>query len=314
MTKVVIVGYDQMFANLISGCIMAGYKPVGVFRYDKVKYNPLFLEIKDVIVPSKEKSFLDGYNLYEIKATSVNSDAFRKELIRLNTDIVFIASWGEKFCEETINVPKIATINCHPSLLPKYRGPNPYSQVILHGETKTGVTFHLVDKNYDTGAILSQTEVEIKPDDTGGSLKARCAKIAEIEIGNLLRQMDNEMILPVNQKEDIATYQPQITENDVLLHFDDSSENLDRRIRAFLPWSKCFIPHKNEFFTFTQHEILEDTNASAGTLLNVNKNSVCISTGDNKIMRFSGLKIYKRSLLFTKLYMKNSLKIGDIMA
>ena len=79
MTKVVIVGYDEVFAQLIKGCISAGYKPVGVFRYDRVKYKPWFLKIKDCILPSKDKSFLDGYKLYEIKATSVNSEAFRKE-------------------------------------------------------------------------------------------------------------------------------------------------------------------------------------------------------------------------------------------
>ena len=313
MTKVVIVGYDQMFANLISGCMKAGYEPVGVFRYDRVKYPSWLLKIKDVILPSKDKAFISGYNLHEIEANSVNSEQFRREIVRLNADIVFIGSWGEKFCEETINVPKIATINCHPSLLPKYRGANPYAQVILHGETKTGVTFHLVDKNYDTGAILLQKEVEIKPDDTGGSLKARCVATAEAEVGNLLRQMESEMILPVNQKEELATYYPHITEKDVLLDFDETSEQIDRRIRAFLPWSRCYIPHKNVFLTFKHHEILDNCGEQNGKLTEKDKNSLCIVAGDKKIIRFSGIKVYQKSRLFTKLYAKFALKIGDIM-
>ncbi len=313
MTKVVIVGYEQMFANLISGCIEAGYNPVGVLRYDKIKYNPFLLEIKDVILPSKDKSFISGYNLHEIDATSVNSEKFRKELVKLNVDIVFIASWGEKFSKETINIPKIATINCHPSLLPKYRGPNPYAQVILNGEKKTGVTFHLVDENYDTGAILCQKEVPIKPDDTGETLKARCASVAGEEIGKLLRQMDNEMIVPVNQKEDLASYQPQLTEKDVLLNFEHSSDEIDRRIRAFSPWSKCYIPHKDIFFTFKKHKVVDETCESPCKLVNFDKDSLDIITGDKKIMRFSELKIYQHSKLFTKLYMNFCLKTGDIM-
>lgn len=313
MTRIVIVGYDKMFANLIAGCIMAGYEPVGVFRYDRVKYHPLFLKIKDIILPSKDKSFISGYNLYEIKARSVNSEEFRRELVKLNADIVLIGSWGEKFSEETIIVPKIATINCHPSLLPKYRGPNPYAQAILHGETKTGITFHLVDKNYDSGAVLLQKEVEIKPDDTGGSLKARCSKIAETEVGNLLRQMDSEMILPVNQKEENATYYPQITEKDVLLDFDETSTQINNRIRAFLPWCKCYIPHKNVFITFENHEISDSCNEINGKLISKDKNSISIVAGDKKIIKFSKIKIYKKSILFTKLYTKFALKIGDIM-
>ena len=312
MPKIVIVGYEQMFANLISGCISAGYTPVGVLRYEKTKINPFLLAIKDVIIPSKDKSFISGYDLYEINARSVNSEEFRKELVRLNVDLVFIASWGEKFSKETINIPKIATINCHPSLLPKYRGPNPYAQVILNGETKTGVTFHLVDENYDTGAILSQTEVEIKPDDTGGSLKARCANTANTAIGKLLLQMDNEMILPVNQKEELASYQPQITEKDVLLNFEHTADSIDRRIRAFLPWSKCYIPHKNVFFTFEKHEIIEETCEQPCKIVNFDKNSNSIVAGDKKIMKFSNIKIYCKSRLFTKLYIRFCLKNGDI--
>lgn len=313
MPKIVIVGYEQMFANLISGCISAGYTPVGVLRFEKTKINPVLLAIKDFILPSKDKSFISGYDLYEIKARSVNSEEFRKELIRLNVDIVFIAAWGEKFSKETINVPKMATINCHPSLLPKYRGPNPYAQVILNGETKTGITFHLTDENYDTGAILLQTEVEIKPDDTGGSLKTRCTKTANTEIGKLLHQMDNEMIVPVNQKEELASYQPQITEKNVLINFEHSAELIDRQIRAFTPWSKCFIPHKNIYFTFKSHEIIDETCDKPAKLVDFNDKELYIIAGDKKIMKFSDIKIYKHTKLFTKLYTSFFLKIGDMM-
>lgn len=313
MTRVVIVGYGQMFANIITGCISAGYNPVGVFRYDKIKYSPIMLAIKDFIIPSKDKSFISGYNLYEIDATSVNSEKFRRELIKLNADIVFIGSWGEKFSKETINVPKIATINCHPSLLPKYRGPNPYSQVILAGETKTGVSFHLVDENYDTGAILTQEEVEIKPDDTGETLRSRCAKKAGEMAGKLLLQMESEMILPVNQREENSSYQSQITERDVLLNFEHSADYIDRRIRAFYPWSKCYIPHKNVFFTFKKHEIIDETCETPAKLIDFDKDSLSINTGDKKVMKFSDIKIYGHSRLFTKLYMKIFVKTGDMM-
>lgn len=313
MTKVVIIGYEQMFAKLISGCIQAGYNPVGVMRYEKVLYHPWLLALKDLIIPSKDKSFISGYDLYEINATSVNSEDFRRELVRLNADIVFIASWGEKLHKKTIDVPKIATINCHPSLLPKYRGPNPYAQVILNGETKTGVTFHLVDENYDTGAILAQKEVEIKPDDTGGILKTKCTIAASELVGELLRQMDNEMVLPVNQKEEIASYQPQICEKDVLLNFEHTAESIDRRIRAFLPWTKCYIPHGNVFFTFKKHEIVDETCERPSKLVDFDSDSLSIITGDKKIMKFSGIKIYEHSRLFTKLYVKFRLNTGDLM-
>jgi len=315
MPKIVIIGYGTMFANLISGCMSAGCEPVGVFRYEKTKYNPFLLAIKDIILPSKDKAFINGYNLHEINAKSVNSEKFRKELIRLNVDIVFIGSWGEKIEKETFNIPKIATINCHPSLLPKYRGPNPYAAVILNNEQKTGVTFHLVNEKLDSGAILRQTEVEIKPDDTGKTLRERCSSVAGEEIEKLLKELDSEFIVPVNQNEEKATYYKQFSEKDLLLNFENSSDETDRRIRAFTPWAKCFIPHKNLYFTFQNHKILDEkTDSTAGKLLFKSDRKLIIACGDGKKIEFSGMKIYKKSFLFTKLYTSFSLKTGDIMA
>ena len=314
MLKVVIVGYDTMFANLITGCISAGCEPVGVLRYEKVKYNPFFLAVKDFILPSRDKSFINGYNIPEIDARSVNSEKFRKELVKMNADIVFIGSWGEKFSKETADIPKIGTINCHSSLLPKYRGPNPYSAVILNNETKTGVTFHLVTEDYDAGAILKQAEVDIKPDDTGASLRERCAVAARDEVIKLLQELSTEIIVPVNQSEEKATYYPQFSEEDLLLNFEESSLEIDRRIRAFTPWAKCFIPHKNCYYTFKSHKITDEkSEAKNGQLLEKTSDKLVISCGDNKKISFTGIKIFKKNILFTKLYTSFVLKKGDIM-
>ena len=70
-------------------------------------------------------------------------------------------------------VPTVGTVNVHPSLLPKYRGPNPYIQTILHGEKETGVTIHRVNVEYDSGEIVAQTTVPVLPNDTPENLGAR---------------------------------------------------------------------------------------------------------------------------------------------
>lgn len=314
MLKVVIVGYDTLFANLITGCIAAGCEPVGVLRYEKVRYNPFILAVKDFIFPSKDKSFINGYNLHEINARSVNSEKFRNELLKMNADIVLIGSWGEKFDKKTADIPKIGTINCHSSLLPKYRGPNPYAAVILNNEQKTGITFHLVTDNYDSGAILKQTEVAVKPDDTGLSLRERCASVARESVTELLRELSSEIVVPVNQNEEKATYYPQFSEKDLLLNFDESSSEIDRRIRAFTPWTKCFIPHKNCYYTFGKHKIIDEkSEAKNGELLEKSSDELLISCGDNKKICFSNVKIYRKNILFTKLYTAFVLKKGDIM-
>ena len=94
-------------------------------------------------------------------------------LIALNVDLIIVGTWKERITKETFNIPKIATVNVHPSLLPKYRGPNPYLQTILHGEKYSGVTLHLMNEKLDAGAVMKQQKVEILPSDTSKELRER---------------------------------------------------------------------------------------------------------------------------------------------
>lgn len=314
MLKIVVIGYGQMFANLILGAIESGHNVVGAFRHDKVIFPPAYLAIKDIISPSPDKSFLNSYNIRKINATSVNSDKFKKEILKLNPDIILVGSWSEKLKQQIINLPKIACINCHPSLLPKYRGPNPYAQTIIHGETKTGITFHLMDTKFDTGAILLQKEVEILPTDTGESLKNRCANTAKQEIGILLNKLDNEIIIPIPQNETLASYQPQLCEKDIILDFNKSAREIDQKIRGLSPWMKCYIPHGNQFFRVSDYKIIDNKSEfnTPATITMAKKRTIQITTLDHKIIEFYNLKLFGTHLNFiTEMYTRFKIKPGD---
>lgn len=69
-----------------------------------------------------------------------------------------------------IDLPKIGSLNIHPSILPKYRGRYSLVHAIFNGEKFTGLTAHWIDKNIDLGQIISQKKIRIKDGDTGGTL------------------------------------------------------------------------------------------------------------------------------------------------
>ena len=200
MLKVVIIGYGEMFTNLIAAALDANCEIVGVLRKDTVKHSPIIKNLKDIFNPSVEYSYIKSYNLPEIEARGVNTDEFRKKLIALNPDIILVGSWGEKFEKATYDIPKIASINAHPSLLPKYRGPNPYFWTINNQEQASGVTFHLIDDNYDNGAILAQEEIKIYPSDTGKSLKERTVLTARGVACELLNALKEDIIIPYSSE------------------------------------------------------------------------------------------------------------------
>ena len=88
-------------------------------------------------------------------------------------DVIFSFYYRAMIPAEVLAIAPSGAFNMHGSLLPKYRGRVPVNWAVLHGETETGATVHLVDSDYDTGPILAQIRVPILPDDTSSTLQAR---------------------------------------------------------------------------------------------------------------------------------------------
>ena len=317
MLRVVIIGYGEMFMNLIAGTLDSNCEIAGVFRGEMKKYNLFARKIKDIFFPSLEYNYIKSYNLHEICARGVNTEKFKKELLKLNPDIILVGSWGEKLSKDIYNLPKIATINAHPSLLPKYRGPNPYFWTIKNQEQSSGVTFHLVDEKYDAGAILAQEEVKIYPSDTGKSLKERTVLTARGVVCELLKDLSEDIIIPLTQVEEKASYYSY--PSDYELDFNKSAEENAAIIRAIYPWDNAYFYHKNcEFIVMPEKlDIIDNYTAykEPVTIVEVDyKNKIIgVLCSDNKILklRIEYSKKYDRP--FTSNYIKREMRAGDLV-
>ncbi len=316
--KVVVLGNGPMLLNLIAGLKDCDCDIVGVMRAEKSSSLKSFF--KDIINPSKEYTYIKSSKIKELKSVKANSESFKKEILKLNADIILVGSWGEKLKKEIIDLPKIGTINVHPALLPKYRGPNPYLQVILHGEKESGVTFHLMDENYDTGAILSQYKVPVYEKDTGKELRERIANKAREGVCELISALDSDIIIPIEQNNSLATYYENISRDDLMLDFSNSAEDVSRRIRALHPWCKTYISHNTHFLVPNPYcleivEYSENENYKIGEIVDVNLKSRSISVycGDGKVLKMSDIKLYGILRAITRLYMRLRVKIGKVI-
>ncbi len=310
MLRIVIIGYGEMFTNLIAGALDAKVKIVGVLENETIKYHPIIKKLKNIINPASDYNYIKSYDIPTIKGIkSVNSKEFKKELIKLNPDIILVGSWGEKFSKEIYSIPKIATINVHPSLLPKYRGPNPYFWTIRNQEKVSGVTFHLMDENYDTGAILAQEEVPVLENDTGKSLKQRTVLKARAVVCELLKSLQEDVIIPLQQREDKASYYSY--PKDLELDFNKSAEENYALIRAAYPWLNTYFYYKNEAFrvNFANVSINENTTTytRAGTVVNkdLKTNTLSIVCADGKVLKISKLTLWNPiKKFFTSYFIK----------
>jgi len=105
-------------------------------------------------------------------------EALTAALGEAKADWVLLAGYMKKLGPRTLGAYRNRILNTHPSLLPKYGGQgffgrNVHQAVLDAGDTESGATVHLVAGEYDTGPILSQVRVQVKPDDSVESLEER---------------------------------------------------------------------------------------------------------------------------------------------
>ena len=113
-----------------------------------------------------------------IRCTDPNSAEFVDHVKRLGVDLVVVAGFGRILKNTLIGTPRLGCVNVHSSLLPGYRGPEPFYWVLVNQETTTGVTLHYVDEGIDSGDIILQRDFAILSNDTATTLVDRCAGVA----------------------------------------------------------------------------------------------------------------------------------------
>lgn len=300
--KVVVLGKGLMLANILLGVKDSGAEIVGVFRYEQTCTNRFKLFIQETFNPAPELTLIKQMNLPQIRMKSANCDEFKKFLISNNVDLVIIGTWKERLRKDIFSVPTIGTVNVHPSLLPKYRGPNPYMQVILNGEKESGVTLHLVDENYDSGAILAQSKVRIDRDDTSKELRERSVTVARALVADFIAGLNDNITMPIAQSERLASYFPNISGDERMLDFTvQTSEEIFRTVKALYPFLPCYITHRGKFFVVNPYgvEVLDGGGGNVGEVIakDIKNCSLTIVCRDRKAVRFDGLKLYRMGFL-----------------
>ena len=158
--RIILTGQAAFGERVLNALVDRGENIVGVFCPPDRKGKPA-----DPIKQAAEKH---GIAVFQFKRMR---DAQTIEAIEmLRGDLGVMAFVTDIVPEGFIAAPRLGTIQYHPSLLPKHRGPSSINWPIIQGETKTGLSIFWPDAGLDTGPILLQKEVEITPDDTLGTM------------------------------------------------------------------------------------------------------------------------------------------------
>ena len=137
---------------------------------------------------------------------AINAPTSLQRIRALGPDLIAVAHFGQILRTPLLAIPPRGCINVHPSLLPRYRGPEPFYWVLKYRERETGVTVHHIDAGIDSGDIVLQRAIPIRPGETERSLRDRSAAVGAGALLEAVRLIDAGTAPRRQQDEREASY------------------------------------------------------------------------------------------------------------
>ena len=188
------------------------------------------------LMPSPVKMAALNHDLPVWQPRRIKKDAETLAKLReAEADVFVVVAYGQILSQEILDIPSLACVNVHGSILPKYRGAAPIQRCLFDGEKATGITTMLMDAGMDTGAMLLKAFAGISLLDNADSLGDRLAEVgADLLIETLVKLRDGK-IEAVVQDDAEATYAPMIKSADYVLDWSKSAIDLHNQVRGFFP-------------------------------------------------------------------------------
>ncbi len=219
----------------------------------------------------------------------------QQHLAQYNADVMVVVAYGLLLPEIILNTPRLGCINVHGSLLPKWRGAAPIQRSLEAGDEKTGVTIMQMDKGLDTGNMILTAECDIENTDTSASLYEKLAALGPIALVDTLALMAQDSYNAeehnISQDDSLATYAHKLDKAEAELNWQLSANNLDRKIRAYIPWPVAQFTFIENSSNSKQHKIRvwqasvqkNNDDKPVGTIISADKNGITVATVEGAI-------------------------------
>lgn len=196
---------------------------------------------KLLITPPPVKVWAEKHKIPVIQPTLLKDFSSEKIISEIKWDIFIVAAYGKLIPKEIFELPKFGTINMHPSLLPKLRGPSPIQTSILT-ENETGVTIIKIDEQMDHGPILLQEKVSIPNwPPKAGELEERLSRHGGRMIAKIIPGIIDGNIKMVEQDHKKATFTKKIEKKDALIDLKEEDWENYKKIQAFEQWPRAYF-------------------------------------------------------------------------
>ena len=197
-------------------------------------------------------------------------------------DVIVVAAYGQILPASILGIPKIACLNIHGSVLPRYRGAAPIHYAVMAGDLETGVTLIYMNEKMDEGDILLVKKTPIGLEETTGEVHDRLAGLGAEGLLEALKLLEKGNAPRIVQDPSLASYSPSIKREFCRLDWTSSSSRLVNRVRGLSPW-----PGAETVWNGMELKIykasLEDRKGGAGVVIEITKEGILVGAGVGSI-------------------------------
>jgi methionyl-tRNA formyltransferase len=158
-------------------------------------------------------------------------------------DLIVVAAYGHILPKSILDIPRIAPVNVHASLLPGYRGAAPINWAVARGETVTGITIMRMDEGMDTGPMLHVRELPIGEGDDAGTLYEKLAVLGAEALVEALAKLRAGTLAETPQDNAKATYAPMLKKEHGRIDWARPAREVHDLVRGMTPWPAATADH-----------------------------------------------------------------------
>lgn len=216
--------------------------------------------------PSAVKAEAERAGLPVLQPARLKGTDFAERLAALRLDVAVVAAYGRILPLDVLSAPRLGCLNVHASLLPRWRGAAPIQWAIAAGDSETGVCLMQMEAGLDTGPILAERRTPILPADTSETLHARLSELGGALLRDELPRYLSGQLTPRPQPAEGVTVARMVEKEDGRLDWSLPAVELERRIRAFVPWPGGWTQLGGALLKVWRAEVV-DGRSAPGTVL-----------------------------------------------
>jgi len=222
----------------------------------------------------------------------------RRIVENLAADFIVVVAYGQILPKWFLDAARIAPVNVHGSLLPRYRGAAPVIWTLLNGDPITGVTTMWMDEHLDTGDMLLRREFPVPDTITAGELAEELARLGAGLVVPTLDGLRSGSIVRAPQDHSQATTAPRIDKAMARIDWQRAAPEIHNLVRAFNPWPLAYAEFRGAKLQFLLSRPAPEREAavqSPGTFLGVCGDALRVSCGGGTALDLLRVQLAGRS-------------------